>query len=170
MKQLTRLMGRLLLLCALLPLCGSCTTEDDVVEIFTGKTWKLTRLTNKNSSARFLSTLWSDEQTYNKSITLLDQEGNYTLVFEGLELNGEVIDATFSAKAINSRLSGSWDVDGGSKALSLSGKVTGSDSDPLAKAFINGLQKVFKYEGDTNSLTLYYQDGQVTRVMGFIAQ
>jgi hypothetical protein len=32
------------------------------------------------------------------------------------------------------------------------------------------LQNVYKYEGDANSLTLYFKDGPTTRVMGFTPQ
>lgn len=85
----------MLLMLSLLPLLSGCDNEDDVVGIFTGKTWK----------------------------------------------------------------------------LSISVKVTGSaESDALAKAFISGLQNVYKYEGDANSLTLYFKDGPTTRVMGFTPQ
>ena len=85
----------MLLMFSLLPLLSGCDNEDDVIGIFTGKTWK----------------------------------------------------------------------------LSISVKVTGAaESDALAKAFISGLQNVYKYEGDANSLTLYFKDGPTTRVMGFTPQ
>lgn len=38
------------------PLLSGCDNEDDVIGIFTGKTWKLSRLTNKGSNAQFYQT------------------------------------------------------------------------------------------------------------------
>jgi hypothetical protein len=40
----------------------------------------------------------------------------------------------------------------------------------LAKVFINGIQNVFKYEGDIHNITLYFKDGNTTKVMGFTAR
>ena len=100
----------MLLMFSLLPLLSGCDNEDDVIGIFTGKTW-------------------------------------------------------------NSSVNGTWKADGASGSLSISVKVTGAaESDALAKAFISGLQNVYKYEGDANSLTLYFKDGPTTRVMGFTPQ
>ena len=45
----------MLLMFSLLPLLSGCDNEDDVIGIFTGKTWKLSRLTNKGSNAQILS-------------------------------------------------------------------------------------------------------------------
>ena len=68
-------------------------------------------------------------------------------------------------------MKGDWNGDGKSNRLTFSNiKVTGGESDPLAREFNNGLQKVEKYEGDSRNLTLYYKDGQVTRIMGFVAK
>ena len=49
-------------------------------------------------------------------------------------------------------------------------KINGPESDPVGKAFISGLQNEYKYEGDANSLTLYFKDGPTTRVMGLTPQ
>ena len=78
---------------------------------------------------------------------------------------------TVNEQGINSSVNGTWKADGASGSLSISVKVTGAaESDALAKAFISGLQNVYKYEGDANSLTLYFKDGPTTRVMGFTPQ
>ena len=61
----------------------SCNNKDDVMEIFTGKTWKLTRLTTEGSSNRFLSGLWDNEDSYNNSIEKLNSAGNYIINFYG---------------------------------------------------------------------------------------
>ncbi len=46
----------MLLMFSLLPLLSGCDNEDDVIGIFTGKTWKLSRLTNKGGNAQFFQT------------------------------------------------------------------------------------------------------------------
>lgn len=172
MKKTIRNIANLLLVLSLLPLtCGCLNNEDDVIEIFVGKTWKLTRLTTKGSSARFLPGLWNDEATYNQSMERLDAASNYVLNFEGIELNGELTNASVNGRAINRTLDGTWQVDGVKKTLTISVKGAGAaETDPLAKEFINGLGKVSRYDGDSQSLTLFYEEGSVTKVMGFKAQ
>lgn len=171
MKGTLRDIGCLLLLLACLPLWSSCNNEDDVIEIFTGKTWKLTRLTTQGSSARFLPGLWNNETAYNKSIESLNQTGNYILNFDGIELNGELTNATVNGRGINRTVDGTWQVDGAKKTLTINVRGSGvAETDPLAKEFINGLSKISRYDGDSQSLTLYYEEGQVTKIMGFKAQ
>lgn len=59
----------MLLMLSLLPLLSGCDNEDDVVGIFTGKTWKLSRLTNKGSNAQFYPNLWNNnEEEMKKSL------------------------------------------------------------------------------------------------------
>lgn len=102
---------------------------------------------------------------------LYNQKSTFTLNFEGTELDGELMGTTVNGQGINSSVNGTWKADGASGSLSISVKVTGvAESDALAKAFISGLQNVYKYEGDANSLTLYFKDGPTTRVMGFTPQ
>ena len=152
----------MLLVLSLLPLLSSCDNEDDVIGIFTGKTWKLSRLTNKDSNRQFYSGLWQDEKAARKSREALKTEGNFTLNFEGTELDGELMGTS---------VNGTWSADGKSQSLNFNLKISGSaESDALAKAFISGLQNVYKYEGDANSLTLYFKDGPTTRIMGFTPQ
>ena len=45
--------------------------------------------------------------------------------------------------------------------------LSGNETDVLAKAFINGLQNVIRYEGDANNLFIYFSDGQTVKYMGF---
>ena len=45
----------MLLMFSLLPLLSGCDNEDDVIGIFTGKPWKLSRLANKDSNRQFYS-------------------------------------------------------------------------------------------------------------------
>ena len=161
----------MLLMFSLLPLLSGCDNEDDVIGIFTGKPWKLSRLANKDSNRQFYSGLWKDEEAERKSRDFLKIEGNFTLNFEGSDVNGELMGTTVTGHGIHSNADGTWKANGASGSLSISVKVTGAaESDALAKAFISGLQNVYKYEGDANSLTLYFKDGPTTRVMGFTPQ
>ena len=149
----------------------ACNNKDDVMEIFTGKTWKLTRLTTEGSSNRFLSGLWDNENSYNNSIEKLNSSGNYILNFYGDNQSAELIEPKFNANGINAKITnGTWKADGISKELVLSGKVTGAETDPLAKEFMKALLLIYKYEGDNRTLTLYYKDGKINKIMGFIAQ
>ncbi|MEL5893649.1 DUF4847 family protein [Bacteroides sp. GD17] len=169
MKRIIRNISYLLFVFALLPVLSGCDNEDDVIEIFTGKTWKLSRLTTEGSSAPFYSGLWSSDEAMNASLKAFDVAANFTLVFQGSELDGQLLGTKFNAQGIKESLEGTWNIDG--KSLTFSEmKTDGSENDPLGKAFINGLQNVYKYEGDTNSLTLYFKDGQSTKVMGFKPQ
>lgn len=165
-----RNIGYLLLLLALLPIVSGCSSEDDVIEIFTKNTWKLSRLTTQDSSARFLPNLWNNEKDFNTSMDALDQEGNFTINFAGTDLNGEIMGTTLDGKGIRATFTGTWSVDAKANTLAIALKVNGSETDPLAKEFIKGLQNVYKYEGDSNSLTLYFKDGDITKIIGFTAQ
>lgn len=162
---------RLFILLAVVLTLTACNNEDDVMEIFTGKTWKLTRLTTEGSSIRFLAGLWDNENSYNNSMERLNSAGNYILNFYGDTQSSELIEPTFNANGISARITnGTWKADGISQDLTLNGKITGSESDPLAKEFMKGLLLVYKYEGDNRTLTLYYKDGQINKIMGFTAQ
>ena len=55
MKRLIRNIFCMLLMFSLLPLLSGCDNEDDVIGIFTGKPWKLSRLANKDSNRQFYS-------------------------------------------------------------------------------------------------------------------
>ena len=79
MKKNIRSISYLLLIFALLFSLSGCNNEDDVMTIFNGKTWKLSRLTTEGSNARFYSGLWNNTKEEEASITALNQSGNFTL-------------------------------------------------------------------------------------------
>ena len=122
---------------------GACNNEDDVMEIFNNKTWKLVRIATEKGKEQFYQGLWSNEskEEIDRELNTFGAKGNYTLNFNCAEVNGEV-----------------------------TGTVNGTESDKLAKVFINGIQNVFKYEGDIHNITLYFKDGNTTKVMGFTAR
>lgn len=152
---------------------GESTYKETVIDILTGKKWKLSRLTDMGSNNQFYSGLWNgDQKAMEESLkNLYNDKYTFTVYFVGrYGLNGEIAGAKVDGKGINSNISGDWNADEKNNSLSISVKVTGTESDVLAKAFIFGLQNVYKYEGDDNSLTLFFEDGQTTRVIGFTPQ
>lgn len=161
--------AHLLLLLVILPALGGCNDEDDVMAIFNNKTWKLSRIANENGREQFYKGLWNNEAEEKASRELLRAEDNFTLRFNCAEVNGEA-SGTVNVHAVNSRITdASLKIDGKTHALSISGKVSGTEADKLAKVFNNAIQNVFKYEGDMHNLTLYFKDGSTTKVMGFTA-
>lgn len=157
----------MLLITALPMLCG-CNNEDDVVEIFTGKTWKLSKISAEGSNKQF--NYWPNDNAegaaFQQSMALLKSADNFVINFSGGEINNTT-NGTFSGKGVNATFNGTWQANGETHKLSMNTKVTGNESDVLAKAFINGLQNVIRYEGDANNLFIYFNDGQTIKYMGF---
>jgi len=171
-KAIQKIAGFCLIVCLTLTM-SNCNDEDDVIDIFTGKTWKMSRLTeNRKNPPQFYNGIWSSEKDRLKSMEFLSKEGNFTVVFEGSEVNGEVDGSSVIIRGINSTLRGTWKANGKNNSIKLYlKKIEGSENDPLAKAFINAMQQVFQYEGDINQLTLFYQqDSNITRKIGFVKQ
>lgn len=91
MKRKSLYICHLLLMLALIPVFSGCNTEDDLIRIFTGKTWKMSRITIEGKeNEQFGAIVWDSEAAYNQSIELLKAENNFTVVFEGIEVNGEL--------------------------------------------------------------------------------
>lgn len=156
----------LLLLTALPLLCG-CNNEDDVTEIFTGKLWKLSKISAEGSHLQI--NYWgadAEGAAFQKSMALLKSGDNFTISFTGGEINNTV-GGTFSGKGVTTTFNGKWLANGESHKLSMDTNLNGNETDVLAKAFINGLQNVIRYEGDANNLFIYFSDGQTVKYMGF---
>ena len=140
------------------------------MEIFNNKTWKLSRIATEKGKEQFYQGLWNNEAEEKASRELLKTDGNFTLNFNCAEVNGEVT-GTVSAHAVKSSIDdATLKIDGKEHTINIGGKVIGTESDKLAKVFINGVLNVFKYEGDIHNLTLYFKDGNTTKVMGFTAR
>lgn len=161
-----------LLMLLLLPLLGGCSEEDDVLEIFTGKTWKLNIISldgqndwfdfwNGNSEARKTSMNLRGE---NSSVT-------FTITFNGDEVEG-MAEGDFTAQAVNRSYTGHWSANGNSRELKLTGIQSSgkNDTDVLARAFETGLKNAVRYSGDSQYLYIYYEDGQTTKRMSFQPQ
>lgn len=167
MKRKIKYMGCLLLLLTTLTIFSSCNNEDDVLEILTGKTWRMSRLTTDGSSNKF-GNFWDSEDAYNTSFEYYNASSSfYTITFDGAEIDGEVVGNQVSIRGIDSSASGTWSANGSSNAMSLSLTVSGTESDVLASIFMNGIQNIYKYSGDINNLNLYFKDEGTTYVIGF---
>lgn len=158
-----------LLLLLLLPLLGGCDTEDNVLEIFTGKTWKLTYIALEGQHQMF--DFWNeDTDAARRSLQLLEQGSTFIIEFNGSE-TADYVGGDFEAQAVNRSITGNWAANGASRELSLNNlRTSGNDSDVLAQAFLTGLQNAVRYSGDSQYLYIYYEDGQTTKCMAFHIQ
>lgn len=152
---------------------GGCNNEDDVIDIFTGKTWKLTFIaaaddSNKGDDKQF--DFWGGNQTLRaNSMKARAQSGNFILEFVGIELtniNGG--GGEFEGHGVLANVSGSWTANGKSNDLVLGSlKFTRNETDVLAKAFVTGLKNAFRYEGDNQNLYIYYTENGNVKFMAF---
>lgn len=158
-----------LLLLLLLPSLGGCDTEDNVLEIFTGKTWKLTYIALEGQHQMF--DFWNeDTDAARRSLQLLEQGSTFIIEFNGSE-TADYVGGDFEAQAVNRSITGNWAANGASRELSLNNlRTSGNDSDILAQAFLTGLQNAVRYSGDSQYLYIYYEDGQTTKCMAFHIQ
>ena len=154
-----------LLLLLLLPLLGGCDEEDDVLEIFTGKTWKLTYIALEGQHQMF--DFWNDDAAAKRSMELLEQGSTFTIEFNGGE-TADYVGGEFEALAVNRSITGNWAANGASRDLRMTDLHTaGNDTDLLARAFLTGLENAIRYSGDSQNLYIYYEDGQTTKYMAF---
>lgn len=157
---------RLLLSAVMAFAMAGCNTEDDVIDIFTGKTWKMTYIAAEGSNKQF--DFWGGNETAREnSMNALTQSGNFILEFVGTDLSNTT-GGDFEGHAVQANISGTWTANGTSKDLTLSKiKVSHNESDALAKAFVTGLQNAFRYEGDNQNLYIYYKENNNVKFMAF---
>lgn len=163
----------LVLIISILSILSSCNNEDDVIKIFTGKTWKLSFIANEGTQRQY--NFWGEagmtagNTAYENSMDALKKEVNFILNFEGGDLNGTA-GGSFGGRATNASVSGTWNANGESNKLNITVEGNPSDKDVLGKAFVTGLQNAIRYEGDEKNLYIYYKDGQTTKFLAFRAQ
>lgn len=144
----------LLFILFFLPFLSACNSTDDVGRIFTGKTWKLTGIWEEKKPDEV--NLWSDETQRNTSMKLLKGENNFIVNFDGAE-DKNLITGNFNGRGAGSTFEGKWRANGESNEFSTSNfRQTGSESDILAKVYIEGLKSATRYSGDENNLYLYF--------------
>ena len=137
--------GYVLMMLTMLLGFSACNNEDDVMDIFNDKTWKLSRITTEKGKEQFYQGLWSNEAEEKASRELLKITENFTLNFNCADVNGEVT-GTVSAHAVKANISDAiLKIDGKEHTISISGKAYGSARAPPAPAPPRGLSPVFKY-------------------------
>lgn len=145
-------------------LLAGCDRTDDITGIFTGKTWKLTKV-GEGSSGQV--NYWGEGvNASEKYVELLQGNNNhFTLAFDGLEIDG-VITGTYRGLAINEPLSGTWQGDADNRNFSTNqAEVEDGSGEVLANVFIKALSTAYKYEGDYNKLRLYFKEDNKERYL-----
>lgn len=150
-----------------LPLWSGCESEDDVIDIFTGKTWKMSYIFPEGHISTPEDFWNGDQEAYERSNELGKDLSNFNLIFQGGTLKTGQLGGTFQGRAVNATVEGYWEADGKTRALQFSNvRWSGTEADVLAKAFVIGVSaNVYKYSGDSNNLYLHYKDGQLLRVI-----
>lgn len=144
----------LLLLFLMLPFISACERSDDVMGIFTGKTWKLTYITRSGSNKPALYDFWDNAKTYETALKEMNKEGAYTLIFSGEETD-DAAKGTFAGKLYTLDYKGNWSADGKSNEFHAS-NVTGGTKALLDSYFIEGIKNATRYSGNYDNLYLYY--------------
>lgn len=139
-----------------LSLFCSCNNADDVQQIFTGKTWRLTYITKANGHAWYK---FPDVTTANyESYDPINGTRAFYITFSGSTSN-DVINGTFAGTG-SVNINGKWEADGKSNRLLMNvGGVSVVDptNDHLGNRIAEGLKKVTSYGGNTQNLYLYYK-------------
>ena len=147
---------------------GKSTYKETAIDILTGKTWYMTYIAVEGQNKMY--DFWQgDQEAREKSFKTIVGD-NYTLVFDGTEVNGTAGGACVG-KAISVFAHGEWSANGNSRELKITLKNTGTDTDKyLGKAFMDGLKSAFKYGGDSKNLYIYYKEGETVKFISFAPQ
>lgn len=165
MKKAIKNIGHILLIISMFTTFSGCNNEDDVIKIFTGKTWKLSFIATEGSIKQF--DFWNgNESAYNNSMQALKNENNFILNFDGSNLSG-ITGGGFNGRGIITSINGSWRANGETNELSIAIEGSPTENDVLGQAFITGLKNAFHYRGDENNLYIYYKEGQTTKFLAF---
>lgn len=159
---------QLLLAVLFVPVLSACEQEDDVIDIFTGKTWYMTYIAVEGQNTMY--DFWQgNEEARIQSFNTIKGD-NYTLIFDGAEVNGKA-GGTFTGKATSASVNGDWNANGDSRELKITVKNAGTDADKyLGKAFMDGLKNAKRYGGDNKNLYIYYEEGQTVKFISFAPQ
>lgn len=151
---------------------ASCNDSDDVIAIFTGKTWKLNAIYHSGREDR---SYWIDKdgnpnaEAFEESLKKKKETGTFTVRFDGAQ-EGDLIIGTFSGVGYNATFTGEWSCNADNRQINIrSFTPNGSDSDVLAKAFVNAMQNVISYRSnsDINNLHLDFKEKELTKYMSF---
>lgn len=132
-----------------LPFLWSCNNEDDVEEIFASGTWYVTNyFTKANWNKR------NGDPKYKPT----DNEGRKALeIIQKFTLNFKD-DGTFAGSMQSSNFKGTWEADGKKRTVRLTIDGNPNTSSNYSQEFIETLQNVEFYSGDSNYLMLGPED------------
>lgn len=154
----------LFILCTIICLCG-CNEADDVQAIFTGKMWKLTYITKKDSNKwyKFPDVSDANYEQYVKGST------TFFITFTGSTSDNITQGSMTGAGSV--LFTGEWSANGKSRKFSSSlreSKVM-DPNDRLGNRIIQGFKNGTSYEGNANNLFIYFKpdDADVTLCMAF---
>ena len=133
-----------LLLLPLVLLATACSESDDLDAIFIGHTWKL--------SCIRLSTSQNAMTQENQQKLKESADDCFIITFA---------EKQFTGRTANKSFSGTWTVDGESRAITFSFQNASSltASDELSRQMINILKNATYYEGDTHQLSIHQASG-----------
>lgn len=138
-----------------LPLLWSCNNEDDVEEIFASGTWYVVDYYtqanwNKRNGTPKYDSMYRNEDTRADGRRGLETIHGFQLTFKA--------DGTFAGQMQNASFEGTWQADGKERTLRLTLKGNPNTSTTYNKEFIETLNNVAYYQGDSNYLMLGPED------------
>ncbi|NDV84566.1 DUF4847 family protein [Bacteroides sp. 51] len=155
-----------LLLLLLLPALSACDQTDDVLDIFTGKTWKLTNIyTSKGKVCIDDYFTGVSPEVKKESMRLWAMKDNFTISFTGAEVDDGVT-GEYAGRGAHTTISGKWNANGSNNAFSTNQGDPAGNEDLLGQVFIRAIKTAYKYEGDTaGNLTIYFKEGSTDKYL-----
>lgn len=151
----------------MLPILSACNQTDDVIEIFTGKNWKLNYIADSKGDC--MRSYVNDEAQWDAAMEQLKKDGNFIISFTGAEVEGVVI-GEYNGRA-TLQLSGKWEANGKNNSFKTTPESAGASETLLGKVFVEALKNAYKYEGDTNgNLRIYFKEKNVNRYLLLFAK
>lgn len=132
-----------LIITLIVTLLSGCNNSEDVKQLITGKTWRLSCYYYKNGNTAI------DRYPNANKILMDNMDGFYLTFYEN---------NTFSGKGAKCSFSGTWRGDGKNNDFSMNiNQLSGAESETIAIDFINAVKGVVSYKSDYNNLELYYK-------------
>ena len=135
-KQVKKTLRWFVTVICIIPLICACTSEDDV-DIFVGKTWKLSNFFSANNKP---ATTESELQE------ILASNSSFYIRFDNT--------TAFYGRTKTQNFTGTWSVDLKKRTIQMKITNSGNPQDALSKRMIEAIEKTTSYKGDYNYLQL----------------